>query len=120
MLEYSVLNVVMFGHQMNAKQLWYQRNKEHHIANVKKRRSQRRNMVIQYKTDNPTCTDCKIDYPYYVLDFDHLPQFEKSFPLSASGHKDKTEDQIMSEIAKCEIVCSNCHRHRTYLRNLNS
>jgi hypothetical protein len=102
--------------QRLAKHLWYVRNKEAHKINIKRRRSERRDMVIQHKMDNPTCTDCGIDYPYYVLDFDHLPQFEKAFPLSAAGHKDKSLDQIRAEIAKCEIVCSNCHRHRTAVR----
>ena len=98
------------------KHLWYLRNKEAHNSRAKVRRSTRRNSVIQYKIDNPTCTDCGIDYPYFVLDFDHLPQFEKSFSLSAAGHKDKNMDQILAEIDKCEIVCSNCHRFRTEMR----
>ena len=98
------------------KHLWYLRNKEAHNSRAKVRRSTRRNAVIQYKIDNPTCTDCKIDYPYFVLDFDHLPQFEKSFSLSAAGHKDKNMYQILAEIDKCEIVCSNCHRFRTEMR----
>jgi hypothetical protein len=27
-------------------------------------------------------------------------------------------DTILAEIAKCEIVCANCHRARTHLRRL--
>ena len=98
------------------KKIWYEKNKQAVLAKGKMRRSARRNAVIQYKIDNPTCTDCGIDYPYFVLDFDHLPEFEKSFPLSAAGHKDKNMEEILAEIDKCEIVCSNCHRFRTEMR----
>ncbi len=101
------------------KHLWYLRNKEAVIARTRKRQSQKREFVMNYKIANPTCSDCGIDYPYYILDFDHLPQFEKSFELKASGSKDKSIPQIEAEIAKCEIVCANCHRHRTYTRNIN-
>lgn len=98
------------------KHLWYLRNKEVTLARTKIRRSIKRNAVIQYKIDNPFCTDCGIEYPYFVLEFDHLPQFKKSFPLSAAGHKDRNMDEILAEIDKCEIVCSNCHRFRTEMR----
>jgi hypothetical protein len=101
------------------KHLWYIRNKESHILSQKKRRSQKRDYVQQAKMANPACTDCGIEYPYYVLDYDHLPQFEKSFPLSSSGVKDRSIESIKAEIAKCELVCSNCHRHRTYVRTNN-
>lgn len=103
---------------MNAKQLWYQRNKENHIAKVKLRRSEKREFVIQYKMDHSFCTDCRVEYPYFILEFDHLPQFKKSFPLSAAGSKDRSKEKIIEEIAKCEIVCANCHRIRTHRRNI--
>ena len=49
---------------------------------------------------------------------DHLPEFKKSFALSSTGMRDKTMEQILEEIDKCEIVCSNCHRHRTEMRKI--
>jgi Zn finger protein HypA/HybF involved in hydrogenase expression len=96
--------------------LWYQRHKEMHLFQIKTKTAYRRKYVVEYKQNNPTCKDCGIDYPSYVLDFDHLPQFEKSFPLSSSGVKNRSIESINAEIAKCEIVCSNCHRHRTAIR----
>jgi len=96
--------------------LWYQRHKEMHLFQIKTKTAYRRKYVVEYKQNNPTCKDCGIDYPSYVLDFDHLPQFEKSFPLSSSGVKNRSIESIDAEIAKCEIVCSNCHRHRTAIR----
>lgn len=101
------------------KHMWYLRNRQAHIDRAKKRQSKKREHVVNYKMSNPTCLDCGIEYPYYILDFDHLPQFEKSFELKAAGSKDKSIEQIDAEIAKCELVCANCHRHRGYIRNLN-
>ena len=96
--------------------LWYQRNKEARLIQIKSKNSWIRKYVSDYKANNPTCLDCGIEYPPYVLDFDHLPEFEKSFPLSSSGVKGRGLDAVNAEIAKCEIVCSNCHRYRTYMR----
>jgi len=96
--------------------LWYQRNKEARLIQIKSRVSWIRRYVSEHKENNPTCLDCGISYPPYVLDFDHLPEFEKSFPLSSSGVKGRGLDAVNAEIAKCEIVCANCHRHRTFMR----
>jgi len=98
------------------KSLWYQRNKDMIRDRKKHRISIARDYVITYKESNPTCIDCKIDYPPYALDFDHLPIYPKKFALSCSGTRGRTIEAINDEIKKCEIVCSNCHRHRTYLR----
>ena len=46
---------------------------------------------------------------------DHLE--DKKFSISGKGVKDNTLDAIIKEIEKCEIVCANCHRHRTYMRS---
>jgi len=80
-----------------------------------KRREEIRNIIRQFKQDKP-CTDCKIKYPYYVMDFDHIgddkvediSKMAKWFPL----------EEIIKEINKCEIVCSNCHRERTHSRKM--
>jgi hypothetical protein len=63
------------------------------------------------------CFDCEIQYPYYVMEFDHLPEFVKISHVSklvASG----SMPSLLEEIAKCEVVCANCHRERTQQRKL--
>jgi hypothetical protein len=52
-------------------------------------------------------------YPPYVMDFDHLDG--KEFTISSSG-ADYSHAKLVAEIAKCEVVCSNCHRQRTHER----
>lgn len=62
------------------------------------------------------CADCgiKINHPE-IYDFDHLPQFEKKISVSAALTKGTFED-FKDEVAKCEVVCANCHRIRTRQR----
>jgi hypothetical protein len=98
------------------KHLWYLRNKEAHLAKKNVRRSAKREFINNYKVINPFCLDCGIEYPSFILEFDHLPKFKKLFALSDAGHDDRTIDEILEEISKCEIVCSNCHRYRTEMR----
>ena len=100
--------------QKAAQRMWYERNRESIIENVKERKRKIKAFVLQYKLDNSICVDCGISYPPHILDFDHL--HDKKFKISAA-HKSKSIETIKEEIAKCEIVCANCHRHRTWMRN---
>lgn len=82
-----------------------------------KRQALRNNLMIIVDTirANTPCTDCNTSYPAYVMDFDHLPQFDKVdsvIHLALRGATKKLEE----EIKKCEVVCSNCHRERTHKR----
>jgi hypothetical protein len=68
--------------------------------------------------DNQHCTDCGVAYRYWQLEFDHLGDKEFTIGKFRSHTTDLTK--IKKEIDKCEIVCSNCHRDRTYQRLVNS
>jgi hypothetical protein len=61
------------------------------------------------------CADCGGRFPPVCMDFDHLPEYEKSFGIM-QRYIHRSWATIMAEIAKCEIVCSNCHRIRTAAR----
>jgi hypothetical protein len=62
---------------------------------------------------NRPCADCGNSYPYYVMDFDHV-HGDKKFTI---GDKRKgSTERIVAEIEKCEVVCANCHRIRTFGR----
>lgn len=60
------------------------------------------------------CADCGVQYPYYVMQFDHLPEFQKLRPLALMW--ERSWKDIDDEIAKCEVVCANCHAERTFQR----
>lgn len=61
------------------------------------------------------CADCKIQYPPYVMDFDHV-RGTKLFNISVAFANRYPIDKTLAEIAKCDVVCSNCHRIRTHQR----
>lgn len=69
--------------------------------------------IQELKSKSP-CMDCKESYPYYVMDFDHVRgrKHKNVMELIPTLSKKKIDE----EIAKCEIVCSNCHRVRTHNR----
>lgn len=62
------------------------------------------------------CTDCGRIFDPQVMQWDHLPQFEKLGDVSAAFWG-RSEAEILREIAKCELVCTNCHTIRTFTRN---
>ena len=66
------------------------------------------------KAKQKPCADCGIQYPYYVMDFDHREDKKKLINKFVKGGPALTSLQI--EIDKCDVVCSNCHRERTHQR----
>lgn len=78
------------------------------------RRNKNRRYIIEYKKSS-LCADCGLDYPYWILEFDHLGEELKVANISSMVN-DYTLEQVKSEIAKCDVVCANCHKHRTWMR----
>ena len=79
----------------------------------KKTRTERREYIKTIKTMN-YCTDCKQYYPYYVMDFDHINKDKEK--TIAKLVNDGSMKKLLQEIKKCELVCSNCHRERSFKR----
>lgn len=52
------------------------------------------------------------------MDFDHV-RGEKKFNLAVAANKNISIARIQDEIAKCDVVCANCHRERTFKRALS-
>ena len=63
------------------------------------------------------CMDCALTFPYYVMDFDHRPDEVKLFNIAEYARLKPSMAQLEAEIAKCDVICSNCHRIRTYERS---
>jgi hypothetical protein len=58
------------------------------------------------------CSRCGED-DIRVLEFDHVDKSEKSFSISQSIRLNKSWDETVSEMQKCQILCANCHKKRT-------
>lgn len=56
------------------------------------------------------CERCGFDHPA-TLDFHHKDPKTKEFGIStAKTSGGRSRDEILEEIKKCEVLCSNCHR----------
>lgn len=100
---------------------WYHRNKEK-CREVSRRSWQRRKDIVKgskkraiREAKDVPCADCGVKYPYYVMDFDHLRDKVKNISQTTQSW---SVARIKNEITKCEIVCSNCHRERTFSRRV--
>lgn len=92
---------------------WYRSHQGQHYGSTRKILADFKAWVDSLKVG--PCSDCHQEYPPYVLDWDHLPGTIKLYnvaKLRTLGSK----SLVLAEIAKCELVCANCHRIRTYQR----
>jgi hypothetical protein len=62
------------------------------------------------------CLDCGRRFPPCVMQFDHREHATKKFMVSQN--RSGAHSTILAEVAKCDIVCTNCHRDRTYKRRM--
>ena len=92
----------------------YKLNKRAYLDRNARTYARHRELIRQAKSR--PCADCGVQYPYYVMDFDHRVGEAKTFELNSVARK--TVREIMREIEKCDVVCSNCHRERTHRRRV--
>lgn len=62
---------------------------------------------------NNPCMDCGGRFHPVCMDFDHRDPIIKTRNIASMVGRCSL-DTIKTEIAKCDLVCSNCHRLRTY------
>lgn len=97
-------------HYQNNKELYKARARESKARMVMRNQSH----VWGYLFIHP-CVDCGEANPI-VLDFDHLDAETKLLEISKLVSRGYSINAIDAEIAKCEVVCANCHRKRTARR----
>ena len=92
---------------------WYAKNRRRQIraAGINSRRYKMERRGWLWKLKAKPCRDCRRRFPAYVMDFDHV-RGRKLGNISTMHSKKR----ILAEIAKCDLICSNCHRVRTFNR----
>lgn len=63
------------------------------------------------------CMDCGVHYPHYVMEFDHREGTVKVSTVSRLL-RNSPWLKVLEEIAKCDVVCANCHNARTFMRRV--
>jgi hypothetical protein len=102
----------------DVKKEWYKRKKKDTEwadkirQQGKERHDKVQRFIRRYKLMKG-CVDCGFKGHHVALDFDHLKDKKLNVSLA------KSITQAKEEIRKCEVVCSNCHRVRTFRRLYN-
>lgn len=65
---------------------------------------------VQKLKANP-CMDCGGTFPACCMEFDHV-RGTKIYIVSAMVGQSWSMQKLKEEIAKCDLVCANCHRIR--------
>jgi hypothetical protein len=73
--------------------------------------------VREVKTGRP-CADCGGRFHPAAMDFDHQPGTKKvrGGVSALARHGTTTKAVLIREMWKCDLVCANCHRVRTFTR----
>jgi|DEB0MinimDraft_10_1074344.scaffolds.fasta_scaffold27483_2 hypothetical protein len=80
-------------------------------------RLERYNFVLQLKFERGACCDCGLEvteWNHPCMEWDHRNPSHKEFELSRAGKMKLSAAEIRHEADKCDLVCANCHRMRTY------
>ena len=87
-------------------QLEYQRR-----TNPKKSLRDLRRQTVDAVKSKRGCVDCGETDPV-VLDFHHIDPSTKLFTVATGVSKCASMDELLAEIDKCIVLCSNDHRRR--------
>lgn len=89
---------------------YYKRRKQYHLDRNKKRKQKTKEFIRSIKV-TLSCDICGED-DIACLDFHHLDPTQKDKVISRIN--DWSEERILLEIQKCQVLCSNCHRKLHY------
>jgi integrase len=108
-----------------ARKEWREQNPEKVQKNkvagraVYKERKENKERILDYLIErygDTPCMDCGGEFEWCSMDFDHRPGETKELKIGSVGGAKATLQYIArveKEIAKCDLVCANCHRVRT-------
>lgn len=76
-------------------------------------RGKKRDRIDRYINSKKSmpCMDCGYTFPSECMDYDHV-RGEKLFGVSQMSSRSVSMQDVADEIAKCDLVCANCHRIR--------
>jgi predicted Zn-ribbon and HTH transcriptional regulator len=91
---------------------YYRRNRQREIDRV----MTRQRATLEYLRDlrRVPCMDCGGRFEPHQMDFDHRDPSAKSFNVTTGRAMLMKRERLLAEVAKCDIVCANCHTVRTY------
>ena len=89
---------------------YYYRNREEVAEGRRRRKADLRAWLRMYKA-SLVCATCGENHPA-ALDFHHSDPSEKELSIGEATGYGWARAKLLDEIAKCEVLCANCHRKR--------
>lgn len=87
---------------------YYERRREYHYERNKKRTESIRNYIRELKS-TLACIKCGENHPG-CLEFHHRNPKTKTIEISLCDRLGWSIKRIQKEIAKCDVLCANCHK----------
>src|SRR5262252_1068828 len=94
--------------QLEYQRAWYARNKQKQLA-WNRDRKEKMKLWWQELKSSLHCARCPENHPA-ALDFHHQNQSQKDRDLGNCVGRGWSKERILDEVAKCTVLCSNCHR----------
>lgn len=91
---------------------WYANNSKKAREAVYSRRAELKIWYEDFKS-SLSCEHCGENHPA-TLDFHHKDPKDKDLELAYVISYGWSKDRILSEVEKCAVLCSNCHRKLHY------
>jgi hypothetical protein len=116
-------------------QQWVSKNRSKLNANVRRYRARRYIKEGRWRDEGPKskalklwmaelkskpCHDCGQSFPTCCMDFDHRKGEHKEYNVGSMFAHHYGRTLIETELAKCDLVCANCHRILTQNRGTGS
>lgn len=99
--------------------LHYKNNIAYYVTKAKRRNKKLREVAYSYLgpyLKSHPCVDCG-ERDILVLEFDHKDRKMKEDEISHIITNGGNLQKIISEVGKCDVRCSNCHRRKTEKEN---
>ncbi len=87
-------------------------------ARARSRRKHANRAALLVELKSKPCMDCGGTFPSCAMQFDHRDPSTKNkkFPAPGAMLGRASIEAFMEEIAKCDLVCANCHAIRTHMK----
>jgi len=98
--------------KLNEKQRNWRRENLEHIREYERRRSRKRiNKLLEtLNLKNLACSFCGYSKCKSALEFHHKNLKDKDFGIGEAISRRMSAEEIIREMEKCVVLCSNCHR----------
>ncbi|MBV9258860.1 MAG: hypothetical protein JO215_12670 [Ktedonobacteraceae bacterium] len=97
-------------HKKYHKEIWYPQHRQDRLDRSREKKRKIQEWYREYKK-TLRCADCGQSHPA-TLEFHHLDPAQKDFHVSQILHETTSLRRLQEEIAKCVVLCANCHRIR--------